>query len=765
MMRTPIIPALLIILLIISPTSGFEEGSLPTLSVNGNVPVPSFGLTSEEITKVSLAPSQVLEIGSKVLFQAYYWDPNENMVPDNGQWWNTVKERLSEIKDAGFDSIWLPPPQKTRPGNIPTMGYEPYDYYDLGEYFQKNRTRTRYGTRQELQDLIAKANSYGIAAIADIVINHNVGGALEYNPFTQSYTPTNFMNISSGKFPRNYTHFWPNPAYGQSDALAFGTFPDLIHANPYVHDSLIEWGKWLRDEIGYDGWRFDVAVGIIPEMLRDWMNEIGGWGVAEYWIVPNATDNLHDYQHQVEYLDAANNTLTAFDFELRNNLVEMANSDGEYNMRNLFTRGLLWNNRTQQAITVVTNHDTGRDERINFEKDKHMAYAYILTHEGYPSVYWSDYYDWELGPHIQNLVKIRNLYASGSTTILYADQDLYIMQRNGNPGLILGLNDNPTEWKEITITTKWKNTLLYEQSLQAGNLTTDSDGKTTIRVPPRSYVIYTPGKPLLQSPLPAPYLDPEMITPPTEVKRGTPTIDGKYEPIYWGNPTFYDHMGDAGERQRDLNRLYLLNDNSNLYLAITYGKKLEPNLPLQFGIAISTKNGGAKTTPEHSEIKYTLESEKPEYMIYLTSDPSDPWNRFNSITMYAYDETTQSWSDKQVLNRSLFADDPVLGFLELKLPLQLLGLEKGGNASIKVFSTSTTKVAGFDSLPNDNTIRGSGDETSWITLSSPLAVNVDPTLSSTKPSSKKLEFITPPLLMIFPFTLLLKKLRKKQFMV
>ncbi len=752
----------LVMWILIFPTNSFEDyHSTVKLSNRFSSTSLSSPFTKEPISLFQTS-GKPLEIGSTVLFQAYYWDPNQNMVPDNGQWWNMVKERIPEIKDAGFDSIWLPPPQKTRPGNIPTMGYEPYDYYDLGEYYQKNRTRTRYGTRQELQDLISEANSYGIATIADIVINHNVGGALEYNPFTDSYTPTNFMNISSGRFPRNYTHFWPNPAYGQSDTLAFGTFPDLIHANPYVHDSLIEWGKWLRDEIGYDGWRFDVAVGIIPEMLRDWMNEVGGWGVAEYWIVPDATDGIHDYQHQVEYLDSANNSLSAFDFELRNNLVEMSNGDGDYDMRNLYTRGLLWDNRTQQAVTVVSNHDTGRDERINFEKDKHMAYAYILTHEGYPSVYWSDYYDWELGPHVQNLVKIRNLYAKGSTTILYSDQDLYVMQRNGDPGLILGLNDHPSEWKEATITTKWKNTKLYEQSMQAENLTTDSDGKTTIRVPPRSYVIYAPDKPLLQFPLPPPSFDPNRVPLPTEITRGTPTIDGKYEPIYWNGPTYYDHMGDAGELQKDLSRLYLLNDDSNLYLALTYGKKLEPDLPLQFGIAISTKEGGATTTPEHSEIKYTLGSEKPEYIVYLTSNPSDPWNRFNTLTIYAYDESTQSWSDKQVLNRSLFADDPVLGFLELQIPLSLLDIKENSSISMKVFSTSTTKVAGFDSLPNDNTIRGSGDETSWITLPSPIFIRINKDTLPASTSPKKLENNYLWLLTIFPLAFFLKKLRRKR---
>jgi hypothetical protein len=30
-------------------------------------------------------------------------------------------------------------------------------------------------------------------------------------------------------------------------------------------------------------------------------------------------------------------------------------------------------------------------------KDKMLAYAFILTHDGYPGVFWQGYYSWGLG--------------------------------------------------------------------------------------------------------------------------------------------------------------------------------------------------------------------------------------------------------------------------------------------------------------------------------------------------------------------------------
>jgi len=204
-------------------------------------------------------------------------------IPDDGLWWQVVEQYIPEWKETlGIDGLWLPPAQKTPYGDTSTYGYEPYDYYDLGEFLQKERVRTRYGNRTTLESLIQTANNYGIGAVADIVINHNNGGELEDNPYVGEPTYTNFMQVASGRFPRNFTHFYPC-LYGQHDNLAWGNLPDLCHFHPYVHDELLSYGKWLRDEIGYDGWRFDVAYGVAPSMIIDWALEVGGYSVSEFW--------------------------------------------------------------------------------------------------------------------------------------------------------------------------------------------------------------------------------------------------------------------------------------------------------------------------------------------------------------------------------------------------------------------------------------------------------------------------------------------------
>jgi hypothetical protein len=45
--------------------------------------------------------------------------------------------------------------------------------------------------------------------------------------------------------------------------------------------------------------------------------------------------------------------------------------------------------RPDQAVTVVENHDVVCNDSI--VTDKMLAYAFILTHQGNPSVFWQDW--------------------------------------------------------------------------------------------------------------------------------------------------------------------------------------------------------------------------------------------------------------------------------------------------------------------------------------------------------------------------------------
>lgn len=124
----------------------------------------------------------------EVMLQAFYWDVPVHADEMKGIWWNSLREKSEELTAAGFTSVWTPAPSKGA-YSIYDMGYGVYDHYDLGEYKQKGNingvppsVETRFGSKQELIDMVAEFQSHGIEVYADIVLNHMFGGSFEHNP-------------------------------------------------------------------------------------------------------------------------------------------------------------------------------------------------------------------------------------------------------------------------------------------------------------------------------------------------------------------------------------------------------------------------------------------------------------------------------------------------------------------------------------------------------------------------------------------------------
>lgn len=102
-----------------------------------------------------------------ILFQGFQW-----YTP--GGHWTRLSAALQTYADLGITSIWLPPGCKANQpdGN----GYDCYDLWDLGEFDQKGARSTKWGSREELRDLMDKAKSLGIAIVWDAVLSHKTAG-------------------------------------------------------------------------------------------------------------------------------------------------------------------------------------------------------------------------------------------------------------------------------------------------------------------------------------------------------------------------------------------------------------------------------------------------------------------------------------------------------------------------------------------------------------------------------------------------------------
>jgi len=76
-----------------------------------------------------------------VIMQTFYWDCPKLETKEYA-WWNYIKSKVLSLSTVGFTALWLPPANKAANINGASMGYDPYDYYDLGDIDQKGSVKT-----------------------------------------------------------------------------------------------------------------------------------------------------------------------------------------------------------------------------------------------------------------------------------------------------------------------------------------------------------------------------------------------------------------------------------------------------------------------------------------------------------------------------------------------------------------------------------------------------------------------------------------------
>jgi alpha-amylase len=451
-----------------------------------------------------------------VLMQAFYWDCPRT---SNKQfrWWDAIRQEIPYLRSAGITALWLPPACKAK--DVISMGYDPFDFYDLGEYMQKNHTmkETWFGSKADLLELIQAAHGSGMQVLADLVINQCSGGDLETNPYTGEEWYTKF-DPASNKFKRNYECFHPSK-YESDDGSVFAGFArtDLCHRNPYVYSEIVEYCRWLVEDIGFDGFRFDCAKGYggwITKSIQEYRYRYSAgdkkyykpFGVGELW--EERDQPVENWLDDVNY--SSDNPASAFDFVLRQRLHNLC-MDNQFSLKELADWDSTLLNRPFEAVTFAENHDTCSphpdvaDKEIF--KDKMLAYSFILTHPGYPCIFWRDYFDFNLAQAgnksgIDALILIHEQYAGGKSDILYVDDDLYILQREGHDnqkGLIYVLNKTEGSWNGRHIQTQWKNTKFTPLAWRGKDdlnipqtVFTDDNSYGDFWAPPRGYAVYVP---------------------------------------------------------------------------------------------------------------------------------------------------------------------------------------------------------------------------------------------------------------------------------
>jgi len=362
------------------------------------------------------------------------------------------------------------------------------------------------------------------------------GTALEAMTLTDITYP---HHTGQGELNYTWTYSDFHPVDG-NDWLGDGGFDDSIITNtrwfgndintfdPRLQKRLNDWGKWLAEAVGFDGFRMDFVRGFQEDFLADWIRNLPPkdgaqrFIVGEYW-----TQAPYKLKAWVDRLAASGTEADVFDFPLRDNLTRMCNDDS-YEMHWLNHAGMVRNAGNSlpgtSVVTFVDNHDTGKEHDKWVTQDFHMAYAYILTHEGRPTIFYPHYYgitQQDHGDHskeitspsslhknINRLIFIRKTYLDGGLEVLSevgnpdpaADtKHVYIARRQGNGtknGAIIVINNHRSETNGLWVNSSpasfsnWSGKTLVNALNHSSTATVQNDGRVFLKAPPRGWTIW-----------------------------------------------------------------------------------------------------------------------------------------------------------------------------------------------------------------------------------------------------------------------------------
>ncbi len=148
-----------------------------------------------------------------------------------GTTWLEIAQRIPELAEAGYTSLWLPVPQKAS-GQL-SVGYDVSDRFDLGDQPRAGGA-TMYGTKTDLLHMMRVAHRFGLRVYFDNVMAHTGGFMPEGEPYELNdlgFVPADFHIIrrEDGTY---YKIDWPD----WEDEW------QVLYRNPFSWDIATDWG-------------------------------------------------------------------------------------------------------------------------------------------------------------------------------------------------------------------------------------------------------------------------------------------------------------------------------------------------------------------------------------------------------------------------------------------------------------------------------------------------------------------------------------------
>ncbi|MEH2827579.1 alpha-amylase family glycosyl hydrolase [Segatella copri] len=376
---------------------------------------------------------------SGVMLQGFSWDSY-----DYSQW--TVLEKQADDMKGFIDLVWLPQSGKCIE-TTQVMGYKPYYYFNQNSSF---------GTEAELRSLIAKFKAAGIGAIADVVVNHrNTDGwftfpAETYNGVTYKMQPTDICkNDDGGATAKQATKEGVSLSNNNDEGQDWDGCRDLDHKSANVQKIIKAYLKFLKEDMGYTGFRYDMVKGFSGTHVADYNDATGvEFSVGEYW---DGNPSI------INWINKTNKKSAAFDFQFRYNVRDAVGvKDNKIvsaqNWSKLKSDINLMHDPTyrQYAITFVENHDMqyrSADEQLDpLKRDTLAANAYMLAMPGTPCVFqphWRAYKQ-----EIKSMIEARKLAGitnMSNYTNKMAQKACFANETTGNKAKLIVVVGNNTK--------------------------------------------------------------------------------------------------------------------------------------------------------------------------------------------------------------------------------------------------------------------------------------------------------------------------------
>jgi len=436
------------------------------------------------------------------IMQFFEWN-----LPNDGQLWNRLAAEAPHLAKIGVTAVWIPPACKCAQQN--SVGYDPYDLYDLGEFDQKGTVRTKYGVKAELLAAVGALHKNGVKVYADVVLNHKGGAdgtetfpAVEVDPNDRLHElspPHEIEGWTKFDFPGrggkysgfrwDHTHFtatdrdektgknaifkvygegkvWAEHVDSEKNNFDYLMLADIDYHNGCVADEIKRWALWFVNELGLDGFRLDALKHIDQGFVKDLIGHVRRntrqdfFVVGEYW--------RPEERKLIEFIDRSDQSLQLFDVSLHFRLHQASHAGRDYDLRGIFNDTLLAHNPFR-AVTFVDNHDSQPGQALEswvLDWFKPLAYALILLRrDGIPCVFYGDYYGVAGGyPGMKDmldiLLKARKTRAYGEQNDYFDHGNVVGWVRGGdeahkNSGLAALLSSGDAGTKKMSFGRAW----------------------------------------------------------------------------------------------------------------------------------------------------------------------------------------------------------------------------------------------------------------------------------------------------------------------